>query len=431
MSDPTNPTNDTKPNGPQSLADSKGTAGGDASTLSPEGLEQPVLQGAATPASRRRTVTRTAASTTTTPRTSTPAAAPVVANAGSVSFTIPLTITVSLGAVSQTFAAPAAPAPGGAAPSTEEGLQVDPDWSDREGYDTKFLDVEVPLPKLSAAMEADTVEVPTNYQRRGDRFVLDYHHYSVAMRQSRCFAWYSAANIDGRPERRPALPKRKDDQWHIDPRIDDPRAPKIQCGEELYVGANTDRGHLTRYLDLAWGDSLDEALAAMADSFHFTNCCLQLSGFNQGKDRWQGLEMFLLEKFAKPEQRRITVFTGPIFRDSDPVYQNPEMDYSIPIPLEFWKVCALVRKDGTLAATAFVLGQQDIARLPGFEASFDVTATQRTIAEIEGLTGLDFGPLRKSDHFAKGGAPGTLEAAREGGVRRAFRPLTGLRDIVL
>jgi endonuclease G len=409
------------------LPDSQGTEGGASTPPGDDGLEQPIAQGAASPAARRRSSPRRGEVTAPPPP---PPAAPPAASAGAVSFTVPLTITISIGqpiALAQ-ITTPVSTAP---IPSTEEALQVDPDWSDRRGYDPGFLGVTIPLPRLSKAMEADSVEVPTQYRREGNRFALDYHHYSVAMCRSRAFAWYSAANIDGRAKSRPALPKRKGDKWHIDPRIDDPAAPEFQCGEELYAGQNTDRGHLTRYLDLGWGATVDEALDAMADTFHFTNCCLQLSGFNQGKDRWQGLEMFLLERFAREEQRLMTVITGPIYRDSDPVYQNESMGYSVPIPLEFWKVCALRRKDGTLAATAFVLGQQDIAKLPGFEASFDVTATQRTIVEIESLTGLDFGPLRDHDHFAAGGAPGTLEAAREGGVKRSFRPLVSLGDIVL
>ncbi len=46
-----------------------------------------------------------------------------------------------------------------------------------------------------------------------------------------------------------------------------------------------------------------------------------------------------------PYVRRGTLFPPVFF--GNPIYQNPEMEYSIPIPLEFWKVCALVRKDGS------------------------------------------------------------------------------------
>jgi endonuclease G len=166
--------------------------------------------------------------------------------------------------------------------------------------------------------------------------------------------------------------KRGKDKWFLDPRID----TKFQMGEELYAAANTDRGHLTRFKDLSWGSSMDEAVKATNDSFHFTNCTLQLDGFNEGKERWQGLELFLLEQHAKKDERKMVVFTGPVLKDTDPKYRNEFMDYTTRIPVAFWKVCCLRRGDGSLSATAFTLGQEDITDLPGFEEKFDVTAAQ-------------------------------------------------------
>ncbi len=62
---------------------------------------------------------------------------------------------------------PAAPPPlvqvAASAPdeSSEEGVVVDQDYGDREGYDPAFLDgLEVPLPALSASSKKFTVEVP-------------------------------------------------------------------------------------------------------------------------------------------------------------------------------------------------------------------------------------------------------------------------------
>jgi hypothetical protein len=67
-----------------------------------------------------------------------------------------------------------------------------------------------------------------------------------------------------------------------------------------------------------------------------------------------------------------------------------------------------------------VLGQEDIQNLPGFEEAFDVAATQIRIADLEERTGLDFADIKKFDHFATGGASGTLELPGvEGMVRRA------------
>lgn len=355
-----------------------------------------------------------------------------VSNAGSATFSIPLTITISLGdpraqgAVADT-AKTADPLKSdtvtdAAAPLVEK-LVIDPDWSARKGYDHAFLDISVPLPKLSAEIKASSVEVPAEYRIDGDKYVVAYHHYSLVMNSKRRFAWYSAANIDGK--RIPTLPKRKDDEWHIDPRIDSPEAPRFQCGEDLYAAAKTDRGHLTRYLDVAWGTK-EEALKALADTFHFTNCCLQLSNFNQTTARWQGIEQFLLERKAKKDKIRISVITGPIFKQTDPKYKNDSMDAPVRIPLEFWKVCALIREDGTLSATAFILSQDDITSLPGFEAFLDVKEVQTTIRNVEKRTGLQFPVLRDNDHIAAGGALGTLEL--EG---QTIIPIRSFEDIVV
>jgi DNA/RNA endonuclease G (NUC1) len=107
------------------------------------------------------------------------------------------------------------------------------------------------------------------------------------------------------------------------------------------------------------------------------------------------------------------------------------MNYSVRCPLQFWKVCVLIRQDDTPAATGFVLGQEDIQSLPGFEAVFDVAATQIKIADLEKRTGLDFGRLREFDHFAQGGAPGTLEMPTSEGVSRSVKVIRTGADIVI
>lgn len=65
-----------------------------------------------------------------------------------------------------------------------------------------------------------------------------------------------------------------------------------------------------------------------------------------------------------------------------------------------------------LSVTGFVLGQQDITSLPGFEEKFDVTAAQVTLADLEHRTGLGFGALESHGRFK-------------------IRPLTALEDIVV
>jgi len=251
-------------------------------------------------------------------------------------------------------------------------------------------------------MQQDTAQVRADARKNGNPFELAYYHYSVYMNKRRRTAWFSAANVDG--DQRPDIGKRQGDRWYMDPRI----LKSEQLGQEAFE-PGIDRGHLTRREDTAWGSDVESAKMANNDTFHFTNCSLQASAFNRGKDRWQGLEQFLLEQHARKERRRMIVITGPLFAPSDPVYKNDRMDYVVRCPIQFWKVCVLIRQDSTPSATGFVLGQEDIQNLPGFEETFDVAATQIRIADLEQRTGLDFGNIKNFDHFAEGGVPGTLE----------------------
>ena len=310
-------------------------------------------------------------------------------------------------------------------PQAEEAVVVDPDYGNRQGYDPSFLEsIEVPLPRVSKAMEQDTARVRPDAQKDGDPFELAYYHYSVYMNKRRRTAWFSAANVDG--DHRPDIGKRRGDRWYIDPRI----LRSEQIGQEAFE-PGIDRGHLTRRQDTAWGDDVASATLANNDTFHFTNCSLQASPFNQGKDRWQGLEQFLLEQHARKERRRLVVITGPLFAANDPIYKNDRMNYSVRCPLQFWKICVLIRRDGTPSATWFVLGQEDIQNLPGFEEAFDVAATQIRVADLEERTGLDFGEIKKFDHFAAGGGPGTLELPGVEGVVRRAKIVRNGSDIVV
>ena len=94
---------------------------------------------------------------------------------------------------------------------SEEAIIIDPDYSNRPGYDPSFLEtIEVPLPRVSKAMEQDTALVRSDAQKNGDPFELAYYHYSVYMNKRRRTAWFSAANVDG--DHRPDIGKRRGDR---------------------------------------------------------------------------------------------------------------------------------------------------------------------------------------------------------------------------
>src|SRR3954463_13537868 len=121
----------------------------------------------------------------------------------------------------------------------------------------------------------------------------------------------------------------------------------------LYAQNQLDRGHIARRADLLCG-TREQAQQANSDSFCFTNITPQLAGFNQSRQHglWGELEDAIYED-VDVDDLRISVFGGPIFKDTDFAYRN------VPVPRSFWKLIAYVEA-GTLNAKAFVLTQDDL-----------------------------------------------------------------------
>src|SRR5262249_30095026 len=112
-----------------------------------------------------------------------------------------------------------------------------------------------------------------------------------------------------------------------------------------------DRGHMVRREDPQWGTA-QTALRAMDDTFHFVNACPQNWQFNQSPSFWQGIENYVLDGM-KEAPERVSVFTGPVFAQNDPLYSG------IKAPVRFWKIVARI-VDGKVRATGFVASQRDI-----------------------------------------------------------------------
>ncbi len=325
-----------------------------------------------------------------------PPSFPPVMSPGAVETTvnIPLHVTVRIGTLQTGSGTPASPV----AAEGLEKVDIDTDYSDREGYNPAFLgggNRRVPLPQMKPAMVRDAA---VNFEPAdgAPKFELPYHYYSVVLNARRRLAFFTAVNIDGTQEQN--LGKRQQDKWIFDHRVES----RLQIGNEWYAKP-FDRGHLVRRLDPAWGRTRVIAKTANDDTFHFTNCSPQHARFNEGKNLWQGLENYLLDT-ATQEDRRLSVFTGPVFAADDPVYEG------VQVPKQFWKVAVWVRPDGSMGAAGFLVSQEELLTAMGLEAAAEQVARtfQARISAIEKLTKLDFGRLRTVDTFQSGGAP--LEA---------------------
>ncbi len=323
--------------------------------------------------------------------------------------TIPVQLSISVGAPITAASATVPPPRGGT--GFEERVEIDPDYSTREGYDPEFLGggpLRIELPRLAHRLEPDAA-INQQPPATGPPYELPYHHFSVVLNRRRRLAFFTAVNIDGRMTMRL---ERERDRWIRDPRV----AEAEQVGDEFYAKP-FDRGHLVRRLDPAWGRSTTLAKTANDDTFHFTNCCPQHAKFNEGKALWAGLEDYLLNR-AAGQRKRMTVFTGPVFDPGDPVIDQ------VQIPLQYWKVAVTTADGDRPVVMAFVISQADLVRPMLEEAAVDVARMfQVPVTDVEQISGVDFKPLRSFDRVI---AEGSLEAARAERVA-----ITGYEDIVI
>lgn len=106
-----------------------------------------------------------------------------------------------------------------------------------------------------------------------------------------------------------------------------------------------------------WGD---HAQQAEEDTFHYPNCARQHEDLNQ-KD-WLGLEEDILGA-AETRGFRLSVLTGPVFRDSDRHLALQDGAKDVAIPKEFWKIAVMIdAATGKLPATGYVLSQGRMIR---------------------------------------------------------------------
>lgn len=336
----------------------------------------------------------------------------VIANNSSVSFTVPLTISVSLDGSSPSLSPSHARSTENDMVSTE-GLKepfIAGRLNQRRGYQPDFLKLanneEVPLPTLTVAGKRMAAKLDDGTVE------LRYHKFSLVMHKKRRLALFTAANVDWRKESRlidGRKPSRREltgledgdiEKWVTDPRIpEDHQLPDVFFTKD---NANWDKGHLIRRDDVCWGNSLNDLRKANGDTFHTTNCSPQTAGFNRstlGEDNWGDLEN-LVQKQSGAETT--ILFSGPVLAEDDPEFvgRDDHGEVRVQIPRKFWKVIVAKGANGP-EAYGFVL-EQDLSQS---ELEFSVPNEWKTymqsISDIESLLGgfVRLTWLKKHDQF--------------------------------
>lgn len=305
-----------------------------------------------------------------------------------------------------------------------ETVAFDRNYANRKGYNPDFLPgLHIPLPQLNAGQLKIAPRV-RGIGSDGNPHELKYQHFSVVVNAARRMAFYSICNIDGakhisvdRSTGEPKSGPEAGERWTTDERI----PLEAQLSDSFYARLRRDvnlpgsrpgqykeffaRGHLTRREDPNWGDA-ERARRANADTFHHTNACPQVqNNFNGSKSAWLGLEDYVLGS-ADDSNLRVTVITGPVFDERDPVYQDPEFG-QVALPQRFWKIVVRIEEDQpkVFALLADQSATMDLLFRLQREALWDwperlSTEYKSSVTKIAELTGLDFGELAKYDVFA-------------------------------
>jgi endonuclease G len=338
----------------------------------------------------------------------------VMTQGGGATWTLPLSITVSLG--QSTFG----PVSGGPAVSAAPGVEAPKmqvpfiygGLEHRKGYQEDFLELDdgevVSLPMLTPLGKSVTAKLEDGTEE------LKYHKFSVVVHRGRRMALFTASNVDWREASKVVdghKPTRKEltgledgqlEQWMIDWRI--PESDQLPDIFYTKDGGAFDKGHLVRREDVCWGKNFKDIQKANGDTYHTTNCSPQVSSFNQasrGEDNWGDLEG-LVQKQTKSEKS--IVFSGPVFEDDDRLFEGRDAKgvVMVRIPTRFWKIIVVKGLNGP-EAYGFVI-EQDLSQVP-LREEFTVPSTWRTYMrsteEIEqSLHGLaQFSWLKQHDQF--------------------------------
>lgn len=295
--------------------------------------------------------------------------------------------------------------------ATGDGFSPVASFAGRKGYNRRFLSRKAIEPPRPGIIWKDDLASVIDADGGGQVKELKYRHFSVWMSQSRKLPLITAVNIDGARSKRLG----RIDTWYLDGRLD----AKFQVDNDGYKGNPLDRGHMVRREDPVWGD-LRTAREANRDTFHYTNAAPQHEALNQ-RD-WLRLEEYVLGN-ARTEKLKVSVFTGPIFADKDPLYRG-----LVRMPMAFWKIVAIINgQTRKPSVTGYLLSQGDLIRDVVGEFVYGPFRTYQTeVLAIGQLARLDVYHLARHDPLAA-----TRRAEGLEGDFGRFHVISSSEDLVL
>jgi endonuclease G len=248
----------------------------------------------------------------------------------------------------------------------------------RAGYNANFLGPKVGMPAPGASHSVLNTSTPNK--------ALPYTHFSIVMSKSRRLPIFTAENLHGALK----IKLKRNDSWGFDPRI--PKSAQVGHAE-FYGPEPFDKGHMVRRENPGWGQTEAEAQRGEDDTFVYTNAIPQMPQLNQRT--WLSLENYVLES-ARTEGFKVSVFTGPVFREEDVAYSD------VQVPTDFWKVVVAIDSDTKeLLTSAYMLSQEGLMPEEGFRFG-PFKTYQVPLKRVEELADLRFPKaVRDGDVFGE------------------------------
>lgn len=225
-----------------------------------------------------------------------------------------------------------------------------------KGYDSTFLDgFEIPMPKLNKSQKKDIA-----LNQETNSVELPFIYYSSIQSKSRRMPFFTAGNLnrDAWMQSGRDGTFRNDDRLNKDEQLSTPIYTQLNK-KHKEKNKKVDKGHLTRREDVQWDLKKNEskAVEAAKATFFYSNACPQHHQLNN--EIWKYLEDSVLRRGRSRVPLKAIVFTGPIFKDTDPLLVFPKgVDHQIKCPIRFWKVIYYVTEDGKLRCAAFMMSHK-------------------------------------------------------------------------
>ena len=219
------------------------------------------------------------------------------------------------------------------APAQAEAISIDPDYTNRGGYDPEFL----------GACRSRCRALGPDARRAVASAELRYHHFSVVMHRKR-----GARALHGGQHRRQASQAPAARERPLDPR---PAAARRRADRRGRLPRQPARPRPPRPpprpgLGHRRGREGGERRHVPLHQLHPAAPRVQRRQHALGRAR--GLRARTTPTTA---DLAVSVFTGPVLADDDDAYRG------VQLPRQFWKVVAMVKQDGALSVTGYLLSQ--------------------------------------------------------------------------